>query len=198
MSAPGRRQRRRQEVHDRILAAAVALFEKQGFAATTTLEITDAADVAEKTFYNHFPTKQHLIQELAAWSLGEMRALLEEAREAPGTTADRLRHFFSRFADTAEAGSRELTRELILEMVRVGQVEGSRDLHAGFGALLEDAIARGELAPGLDVAFHAELAVATHTGILINWVSQPDYPLRERLLATARFLARSLELEDPR
>ena len=39
-----------------------------GFSATTALEIADAADVAEKTFYNHFPTKQHLIEELSTFA----------------------------------------------------------------------------------------------------------------------------------
>lgn len=199
----GRRERRKREVHDRILAAAIPLFERQGFAATTALEISEAADVAEKTFYNHFPTKQHLIQELAEASLAEVRARLREAREAPGSIADRLEHFFRRAADDADQASRELTRELILEMVRVSQVEGfgperGRDLHACFGALLTDAITRGELPPTLDVPFHAELAVATYTGILISWVSQPRYPLRERLLATARVLARCLETETCR
>jgi hypothetical protein len=38
----------------------------------------------------------------------------------------------------------------------------------------------------------ADIAVATYTGILINWVSRSDYPLRERLLAAARLLGDTL------
>src|SRR2546426_1687164 len=99
--APGRRERRRREVHERIIDAAVGLFERKGFTATTALEIADAADVAEKTFYNHFPTKQHLIEELAGRTLDTTAQLLAEARQSPGTTQDRLRHFCERSADLA-------------------------------------------------------------------------------------------------
>ena len=81
--------------------AAIGAVRAQGFAATTALEIADTADVAEKTFYNHFPTKQHLIEELAQRSLEGTAKLLDDARRHPGTTADRLRHFFERSADGA-------------------------------------------------------------------------------------------------
>jgi AcrR family transcriptional regulator len=188
--APSRRERRRRELHERILEAAVALFQRKGFDGTTALEIANSADVAEKTFYNHFPTKQHLIQELAGRSLDAAVELLAEARRMPGTTADQLRHFAERSAEGAEQGSRELTREVLLELVRVAQVEGSgpdrkRALHHGFRALLDDGIARGDVAPGGDLEFVTDLAVATYLGIIINWVTQPDYPLRERLRLAA-------------
>jgi AcrR family transcriptional regulator len=104
----GRRERRKREVHDRIVEAAVALFEKQGFDTTTALEIADSADVAEKTFYNHFPTKQHLIEELARESLERAMEILREAQKSGGSPAERLLHFFDRAADEAEASSRPL------------------------------------------------------------------------------------------
>src|SRR5258706_2394691 len=121
---PGRRERRRRQVHEQILDAAVGLFQRKGFASTTALEIADNADVAEKTFYNHFPTKQHLIEELAGRSIEGTARLLAEARALPASTADRLRHFCERSADVAELGTRELTREAILELVRMAQVDG--------------------------------------------------------------------------
>ena len=190
--APSRRERRRRELHERILESAIALFQRKGFDATTALEIANNADVAEKTFYNHFPTKQHLIEELAGRSLEATVELVAEARRMPGTTADQLRHFAERSAEGAEQGSRELTREVLLELVRVTQVDGigperKRALHHGFRALLEDGVARGDVAPGGDLEFVADLAVATYLGIIINWVTQPDYPLRERLLLAAEF-----------
>lgn len=197
-----RRERRKREVHERIVAAATALFEQRGFAGTTALEIAGAADVAEKTFYNHFPSKQLLIQELAEESLHRLRALLETARAHPGSTAERIHHFFASAALQAADGSRALTRELILELVRVSQVEGlgperNRDLHACFARMLRDGLARGDVAQDLDVDFHAEMAVAAYTGMIINWVSLPDYPLRERLEASARFLAEAVSAPLP-
>src|SRR5688572_12838215 len=109
--APSRRERRRRELHERIIQSAIALFQQKGFDGTTALEIAHRADVAEKTFYNHFPTKQHLIEELAERSLEATTERLADARRLPGSTADRLRHFAEGTATAAEQGSRQLTRE---------------------------------------------------------------------------------------
>jgi AcrR family transcriptional regulator len=195
--APGRRERRKREIHERIVEAAIALFERKGFAGTTALEIAESADVAEKTFYNHFPTKQHLIQELAESSVEETAGRLAEARRFPGSTGQRLRHFFERSADAAEQSSRELTREVLLELVRVAQVDGvgperNRHLHAAFAAMLEEGRARGDVAPDRDLDFLSELAVAAYLGIIINWVTLSDYPLRERLASLADLVSESL------
>jgi len=188
-----RRERRKREVHDRIVEAAVALFERQGFDTTTALEIADTADVAEKTFYNHFPTKQHLIEELARESLERLMEILTRARDAGGSARERLLRFFASAADEAESGSRPLARELILEWIRISQVEEDRRLHDGFAALLADGDAETR-----EREFLADIAVATYTGILINWVSRSGYPLRDRLLAAARLLGDALPPKEPR
>jgi AcrR family transcriptional regulator len=192
--AETRRERRKREVHDRIARAATALFERQGFAETTALEIADAADVAEKTFYNHFPTKQHLIEELARASLEKLMALLAQARKAGATPRERLQFFFENAAADAEAGSRPLARELILEWIRVSQVDNAEDrrLHDAFAALFA-----GE-GSARERDFLADMAVATYSGILINWVSRSDYPLRERLLAAARWLCAAVPKKESR
>jgi AcrR family transcriptional regulator len=192
--AETRRERRKREVHDRILEAATALFERQGFTATTALEIAEAADVAEKTFYNHFATKQHLMEELARASLEDLLRALAEARAAGRNQRERLEHFFGNIADSLDARSRPLTRELILEWIRISQVEdtGDRRMHEGFASLFAgngDARERD---------FLADMAVAIYTGILINWVSRNDYPLRERLLAGVRLLTSAVPRKEPR
>ncbi|QJW36752.1 TetR/AcrR family transcriptional regulator [Cellulosimicrobium protaetiae] len=52
---------RRRRTHEAILASAARLFEAQGFAGTTVAEVARAADVSERTFYLHFPTKEDLL-----------------------------------------------------------------------------------------------------------------------------------------
>jgi AcrR family transcriptional regulator len=56
---PGRRERRRAEVRERLFQAALTLFNERGFQATTVRAITEAADVGKGTFFNYFPTKEH-------------------------------------------------------------------------------------------------------------------------------------------
>lgn len=82
---PGRRQRRRSEVHDRLMAAAMRLFGERGFAATTVEDITDAADVAKGTFFNYFPTKEHVLAAFAQIQRGKYEAALEAARSGRPT-----------------------------------------------------------------------------------------------------------------
>ena len=56
-----RRQRRRARTAQRIIKTALRLFAERGYANTTIETITEAADVGKGTFFNYFPTKEHLV-----------------------------------------------------------------------------------------------------------------------------------------
>ncbi len=49
--------------HDRILAAAVRVFEEHGIRGATTRRIADAAEVNEVTLFRHFGSKERLLRE---------------------------------------------------------------------------------------------------------------------------------------
>jgi AcrR family transcriptional regulator len=57
---PGRRERKKRATRDAIFVAARTLFMKKGYDAVTVAEIAEAADVSEKTVFNHFATKEDL------------------------------------------------------------------------------------------------------------------------------------------
>lgn len=50
------------DTHERIMQAAKDLFEIKGFAAVTTKEIADAAEVSEVTLFRHFESKRGLFE----------------------------------------------------------------------------------------------------------------------------------------
>ena len=113
----GRRERRKQEIRDRMRAAARTLFDQKGFEATTVDEICALADVAQKTFFNYFPTKHHVVREIADEFLADVGGYVEEARKRPGSTAERLEHVFRRAGEEAlRAGPRH--KELVIEVAR--------------------------------------------------------------------------------
>lgn len=58
---PGRRERRRVETQQRILAAAMELISTRGYAEITVEDITEAADVGKGTFFNYFPAKEAVL-----------------------------------------------------------------------------------------------------------------------------------------
>lgn len=64
-----RNQRRRQRTRETILAAAELVFRRKGIDGTTVNDITEQADVAYGSFYNHFKSLDEIVGALVAASL---------------------------------------------------------------------------------------------------------------------------------
>ena len=79
----GRRARRGVETRQRIVRAALKLFARQGFFATTVEQITQAADVGKGTFFNYFPSKEYVLTGFGELQMAKIRAAVEEARKQP-------------------------------------------------------------------------------------------------------------------
>jgi AcrR family transcriptional regulator len=56
----GRRAERKAATEQRIVTAALSLFQSKGFEATTTKAIAKKAGIAEGTVFNYFPTKEDI------------------------------------------------------------------------------------------------------------------------------------------
>ena len=84
----GRVDRRVHEFRARVLTTAEELFTERGIEATKIDDICEAADVAKRTLCNHFPTKAHIVQALSRDAVSRMVAMIDDAREAGGSTRD--------------------------------------------------------------------------------------------------------------
>ncbi|MFF5294877.1 TetR/AcrR family transcriptional regulator [Paractinoplanes globisporus] len=60
MTRPGLRERKKQEVRERISGIATLLFLERGFDAVSVAEIAEAAGVSKMTVFNYFPRKEEL------------------------------------------------------------------------------------------------------------------------------------------
>ena len=56
-----RRERKKAEIRDRIIATAVELFGRHGFENVTVDHIADVADIGKGTVYNYFETKEDIV-----------------------------------------------------------------------------------------------------------------------------------------
>src|SRR4051795_8357147 len=59
-AAEGLRERKKRATRTAIADAARRLFVERGYDGVTVAQVARAADVSEKTVYNHFPTKEDL------------------------------------------------------------------------------------------------------------------------------------------
>src|ERR1700674_3405546 len=91
---PDRRQRRSSQTRERLFRAALDLFARRGFADTTVEDITNAADVGKGTFFNYFPSKDHMLLAFGEMQLGKLQSIIESARN----TNEPVPHFFRTLA----------------------------------------------------------------------------------------------------
>jgi len=104
---PGRRERKKQQTRDALIAAAFDLFERKGFDATTIEEIADTVDVSARTFFRYFASKE----DVALGALNEQYTAIFEALDArpadePVITA--VRHAATGVIREWEAGTHTL------------------------------------------------------------------------------------------
>lgn len=200
-AAPGppgltRRDRRRLELFERILAAGEALFEEQGYDDTRVAEICERADVAYGTFFNHFPTKVDLLRALADRSLLRVAERLEEVAKLPGSIEDRLIALFEGDAEIFLCllpGRRELVGRVQALAYTDSPADRDRRFHVAFESFLRRGVEDGRVRSDVPVETLADVVSSSFASMSLSWVHFDDYPVRERAGAAARFLASTLE-----
>jgi AcrR family transcriptional regulator len=117
----GLRARKKRAAHEAIVATARRLFAERGFDAVTVAEVAAAADVSEKTVFNHFATKEDLA--FAGREEGLKLLVANIAERPPGDSVlDAFRALTNTLIDDFIAGG----REDLLTVAKV--IRGSRTL----------------------------------------------------------------------
>jgi len=182
----GRRERQSAERRERLFRAALDLFARKGFAETTVEDITNAADLGKGTFFNYFPSKEHILLAFGEMQLAKLKAAFEEMRNTnmpvpvfmrslgPRMTQEPIRNpamiriLLQAFL-TDDSKVREPMLELQnrvigihTEMIRIGQQRGE---------------VRGDLPPEVI----ANVFRQTIFGTLLIWALQGDSTLLPRM-----------------
>ena len=82
---------RSEETRQRILEAALALFQERGFDAATMREIAARAEVATGAAYYYFPSKEAIVMDFYLRSCEEMQPVIEAALKTARGLEARLR-----------------------------------------------------------------------------------------------------------
>jgi AcrR family transcriptional regulator len=91
----GLRERKKAQTRQLIAERAVRLFTERGFEGVTVAEVARAADVAEKTVFNYFPTKEDLVYNRLETFESELLAAVRD-RPAGKSVAAAFMRFVSR------------------------------------------------------------------------------------------------------
>jgi len=172
-----RRARKRSETHERIFRSALALFAEGGLAGTTIEQITERADVGKGTFFNYFPTKEHVFLALGEIQLGIVEAALEDARQG----SDPIREVLLRLAVSLTrepSRSPQLLRSLLIanlsgEPVREMFTQVLAQGREMVAQLLDEGRHRGELRADLDCPLHARIFQQIMLGTMTFWAFHP-------------------------
>jgi AcrR family transcriptional regulator len=97
-TAVGLRERKKLRTREAIADAALDLFARRGFAATTIKQVAEAADVAPRTVSGYFPVKEELVFPDHQEVFDGLAARLEQ-REAGESAVDALRAWLIGFLD---------------------------------------------------------------------------------------------------
>jgi len=196
-----------------IVAAAVPLFARKGFAGTTTKELAEAAGISEALLFRHFPSKKHLYDEILRLGCEGHPALECLAALAPSTgSLVQMIHFMVRYfllgagTDRVELDAR--LRLILHSLLEDG--EYARELfdrifeliHPLFAASVEAAVAAGDLTPDvIDTA--NRFWFGHHVAAMVAFVFLPGratiaYEGTPAALAekASRFILRGIGLKD--
>jgi len=138
--AQGLRERKKQRTREQIVEAAMRLFDERGFHATTITDIAAAAEVAPRTFFAYFPSKEAVVFHNLDRDLDSLASALRD--RLPGETAfDALRRWIDAMFDAwmAEEDEALLRKRLCREVEGLANFQGG--MMARIHELLLEAIA---------------------------------------------------------
>jgi AcrR family transcriptional regulator len=196
----GLRERKKARTREAIVSAAFELFEERGFEGTTVADIADAAEIAPRTFFAYFPSKDDVVFHDFEEKYAELGEMLE--RREPGTNVfDALRAGIEEGMEPPAASDLREKR-CRTRLVRESESLAAHDkfLHSKFATLIAGAVADDLGVPPEDV--RPRIVAAAMTGAIELLQELPEESddvesARETLDVLLSFLRGGLEaLQD--
>jgi AcrR family transcriptional regulator len=184
-STANRRERHSAERRERLFHAALDLFARKGFAETTVEDITNAADLGKGTFFNYFPSKDHILLAFGEMQLGKLQLAVAEARTTNEPMPVFLRSLGARMTQEPMRNP-SIVRILLQAFLSNSPVrESMLDLQNRVIAIHSEMIRlgqdRGEIRDDLKPEVIAHVFRQTIFGTLLIWSLYADATLLSRM-----------------
>jgi AcrR family transcriptional regulator len=182
---PDRRARRSAEIRERLFRAALDLFAAKGFAETTVEDITEAADVGKGTFFNYFPSKDHILLAFGEMQLARLEAAIEEARRKNEPMPQFLRSLGARMTQEPTRNP-AIIRTLLQAFlsttpVRQAMLDMQKRVQALHAQIMQLGQERGEIRKDLPAVELGYVFRQTLFGTLLIWSLTGDASLHARI-----------------
>jgi AcrR family transcriptional regulator len=172
--APGRRERRKRTTRQALEEAALVLFARDGFDATTVEAIAERAEVSPRTFFRYFAAKEEVLD--MGWAERRER-LARLVREAPADADDLTAavHALEGIAVDFEAERHRVTLRAAAVATSSALRGRTTDTLTAWEAALARGLAarRGLAAPDEEAAVAAAVAVALWRCAIRQWAGTP-------------------------
>lgn len=191
-------ERRKQETRQRIIDAAMDLFTEQGVNNTPVSAIIQQADIAHKTFFNHFPTKNHLLIHIAGQYAEYAFVLFKQAGEKGLNPAEKLSYSFYHIAKGLSA--LDSHHKALVCYILIGIPDGPDDikveqrtrLQQAIRLLLEEAQQQEMLKPGFELDTLVEVVMGLFVVTMMNWANEDEYPMEANMKKMVAFIKQSI------
>lgn len=194
--------RRKTEFRDRITAAALKLFAEHGVADTSIAAIIKEADIAHKTFFNHFPTKDHLLQHIVSSHSEHAYRLFRDTFNQHSDPRKQLQFCLvaiaSQLASMNPAHYRELLTFYFISSAstRDFREQQKHQFAELVTQILQLAHDRRQLRTQFSIETLTEIVVGICVATLLNWCVAEDYPIVARMKQAAEFINASVFIEE--
>jgi AcrR family transcriptional regulator len=190
--AASRRERRSLELRERLFRAALHLFAEKGYAETTVEDITNRADTGKGTFFNYFPSKDHILLAFGDMQLNKLQELVAQAKAIRTPMPEFLRELTLKMTAEPQRNPTMMRTLLQANLSSPAVREGMMRNHQRGQQLLTELIRlgqqRGEIASDLDAGEVALVFRQAVFGTLLIWSAFGDGSLVSRVDAVFRLL----------
>jgi AcrR family transcriptional regulator len=184
--------RHREKYRERLFRAALKLFGEKGFAETTIEDITKAADLGKGTFFNYFPSKEHILIAFGEMQIAKLEGFVKAAEQSKEPLPTQLRSLITLMTEEP-ARNPAIVRALIQAnlsspRVREGMIKIHNRNRELLGQLIRHGQERGEVRTDLSAEEIAQAWRQMIFGTLLFWSLFEDQKLPQRIESAFRVL----------